>query len=294
MVFSFSLHAETKHRAAADFFFSDDTDGTETQKYLLGYERVFTEEQYFGVHAGVRSYHGEDAPVKDNNFDELKLVGRKNLSQKTYLQGSISFMDGDSWAPELYNATLVHTLNRKWKIDGYIDKEILDTASAIAKQYTIKTYGATADYTVNEIHAVAAGVYKQSIPDANSRTGSLLQYTYRPAWFEDGYFRLRAKQRNSDFDPIEYFSPDSLKQKHAIVGYESVIDQERNIIFKAELGQGRQIINGVSESAEEYILGLRGWIGNETYMDSYYGCTSDGGTSDYSYCYGRVVFNYLW
>lgn len=290
----FSLQAETQHRVIADYSFSDDTDNTQANKYFLGYERLFTQGEYAGILSGVRKYHGEDSIIKNNRFDEIKLVGRKNISAQTYLHGNISLLNGDGWSPELYNLTLVHALNTKWRIEGDLDKDILGTSSAIAKHYMIESYGVTADYSISEQHVLVAGLYQQSISDNNSREGRLLQYIHKPDWFENGYFKLRAKQRSSDFNPPEYFSPDDLKQYHVLVGYETLIDQERNLKFRIELGKGRQHIDGVSESAEEYLVGLHGWLMSTAYMDAQYGCTSDGGEDSYKYCHGRLVFNYLW
>lgn len=288
------VHAAEKNRAVADLFYSEDTDKTRVLNTMLGYERLFTDGQFIGVQAGVRRFHGEDAPVQNNSFNEARLTGRKNLARQTYVQGSLSQLSSSDWSPLLHSLTLSSTPNKTWHFELSSDKNVIETASAIVGQLTVQTYGANVDYALNARHMLIVGAYQQDISDHNKRTGTLLQYLYQPDWFKRGYFKLSAKQRRADFDPVEYFSPKDFKQYHLFAGYKTPIGKEKNLSFHAEVGVGRQYINDVGESAYEYRIGLRGWIKRRNYLDTSFGCTTDGGVDNYRYCNGRLVLNYLW
>lgn len=289
-----AAHAVEKHRAVADAFYSEDTDKTRVLNFMLGYEHLFDEGQFLGAQVGSRRFHGEDAPVQNNNFSEARLTGRKNLVRHTFIQGSLSKLSNKDWSPLLHNLVLSSTPNKTWHFELSSEKNVIETASAIAKQLTVHTYGANVDYALNEQHAFILGAYQQDISDHNKRTGTFLQYLYQPGWFKHGYFKLSGKQRRADFDPAEYFSPKDFKQYHLFIGYKAPLGSENNLRFHAEVGAGRQYINDVGEGAYEYRLGLRGWLYRQSYLDTNLGCTTDGGASNYRYCSGRLVFNYLW
>lgn len=283
-----------KNRAVAEALASGDTDNTRVHSYLLGYEHLFSNEQYFGLQVGNRHYHGEDAVKQNNDFSEARLSARTNLSEKTYVQGTLSQLDGQAWSPLLHNLLLVSKPNKTWRVELSSNRDVIETASAIAAQLSVQTYSASVDYVMNEHNMLVVGVYQQDISDGNKRIGGVLQYVYKPAWFKHGWFKLRAKQRNADFNPSEYFSPQEFKQYHLLAGYETRLDQGNSLRVRAHIGLGRQYIDGVGERAYEYLVGLRGWIRKFNYLDAVYYCTSDGGADNYRYCSGKLVWNYLW
>lgn len=286
--------AEPKHRTVADFFVSDDTDNTTVQHSSLGYEHLFSHEQFLGVHLGVQNFHGEDATVKNNHFDELSLVGRKNFSTHTYLQAMLSRLDGEGWTPLLHTLVLASSPAKPWHIEFSSEKNVIETASALARHLTVNTYSASAEYRINQQHIVLATIYQQDITDNNHRHGVVLQYQYKPAWFRHGYFKLRGKQRSADFDPVEYFSPADFSQYHVLVGYEKNLNKAQDLQLLAEAGIGQQYVNHAVESAYEYRLGVHGWIKRNNFLDTYYACTTDGGVNNYRYCSARLAYHLLW
>lgn len=286
--------AEVSHRTVANFFFSDDTDNTTMQLSSLGYEYLFSNEQFLGVHVGVQNFHGEDATVKNNDFNEVSLVGRKNLSTNTYLQAKLTRLDGKIWTPSLHTLLLASTPVKHWLVEFSTDKNMIETASALARHLIVNTYSASAEYIISKQHTVHATIYQQDITDNNKRHGVTLQYKYKPAWFNHGYFKLRGKQRSADFDAAEYFSPADFSQYHLLVGYEKNLNEAQNLHLLAEAGIGQQYINHVGEDAYEYRLGVRGWIKRHNFLDTYYACTTDGGLNNYRYCSARLVYHYLW
>ena len=289
-----AAESDVNHRAVADFFYSDDTDNTTVQHSSLGYEHLFTNEQFLGVHIGVQNFHGEDATVKDNKFDELSLVGRKNLSANSYLQAMLSRLEGDGWTPSLHTLVYASKLGTRWHIELSSEKNVIETASALARHLTVSTYSVSTEYKLNARQLVLATVYQQDISDNNQRNGMVLQYLYKPSWFKSGYFKLRGKQRSADFDPAEYFSPADFSQYHLLVGYKKNLNKAQNLQLLAEAGVGRQYINDVGESVYEYRLGVRGWVKQHNFLDTYYTCTTDDGENNYRYCSGRLVFHHLW
>ncbi len=295
-----AVAGDVNNRVVAEVFFSEDTDDTEYQKYLTGYDRLFSHKQYAGLRIGRRNYH-EDFSIDEKgiafdekDFNELKFLGRKNIGDSFYTEASISFLSGEDWDPVIYAINAVYKPDSHWRIESYVERELVDSIDAIEAENSFLVGGVVVDYNFLEEYTLVAGTSRQRFKDKNNRDAWLAQFMYSPKWFEGFTFKLEAKESKADFNPPEYFAPDTHKQYFAILRYMTALDSKRLWWLRLEGGPGKQYINDIKEDAMKYRIDIEGPITQSFNMDMYYGCTSDGGEEDYEYCYGGAALQYYW
>jgi hypothetical protein len=284
---------ERNNRTIAEYAFSDDTDGAHVDRYQAGYDRLFGGDQYLGFRLGRRNYH-EDIATHDEDFSEIKVVGRKNFSEQLYAEGSLSLLTGDDWSPLAFTLNSVYIPNWRWRFEGYLEREVIDSIAAIEDENMFLSAGAVADYYIDEEYLVVGGLSTQLTRDDNRRDGVMAQFVYIPKSLEGFLVKLEARYRTAKFDPPEYFFPDSHEQYFVIFRYVTGLGEEQTWLLRAEAGPGVQYINHVREEALKYRLSLEGPLTQDMNLTAIYGCSSDGGSQDYEYCYASLNLSYYW
>ena len=284
----------SNNRIVAEHFFSEDTDDAEYKKYLIGYDRLFEHSQFVGFRVGTRNYH-EDFATEEKNFDELTLLGRVNAGPTFYSRASLTLLAGeDEWDPVLFGLNAVFQPDESWRLEAYIERELIDSIAAINDENSFIVGGMVVDYAFLQEFTLVAGVSQQQFKDDNRKKGWLAQFLYSPGWFKGFTAKLEARESSADFNPPEYFAPDSHEQYFIILRYITALDNNKLWWLRLEGGPGRQTIDDVDESAAKYRIDLEGPITQSFNLDLYYGCTSDGGEDHYEYCYGGAELHYLW
>jgi len=284
---------ERSNRTVAEYAFSDDTDGAHVDIYQAGYDRLFEGQQYLGFRLGTRNYH-EDIATHDEDFSEVKLVGRKDYSEQLYAEGSLSLLKGDDWSPVTFSLNSVYVPNSSWRVEAYIEREVIDSIAANEDENMFLSVGAVADYYLDEEYLLVGGLSTQHTRDDNRRDGIMAQFVYIPKSLEGFLVKFEARYRTAKFDPPEYFFPDSHEQYFVLFRYVTGLGERQAWLLRAEAGPGIQYIDNESEDAFKYRLSLEGPLAEDMDLKALYGCSSDGGTDDYEYCYGSLNFSYYW
>lgn len=273
----------------AGYHYSYDTDYAKINEYYAGYHKLFDQGQFAGFQLGAGTF-------KDTNgtedFEFIRLEGRKNLSESLYVQGGIRYNISDEWSPLTGDVSAVWT-HTPYRLEVFYERSIVDSIRAINSEIISNTFGVSLDYSLTDEWLLTGVLYYQDITDGNGRTGETIQLTYSPKRIEGFYTKLRGKFRQSDFNPPEYFAPQTYERYDLLFGYKRSFDSD-NWVGYVEAGPGIQVIENISEFAYEYKVGVYGWITQSWKLNAFYGGTTDGGEEDYTYNWGGVQLNYYW
>lgn len=273
-----------------NFTFSTDSDNTTQTTTMIGYSKKLKNNRRIEFHQGVRRMSDRNGTM---SFDVSTGVVATKITSTIDGFSTWSRLNSRAWSPFVYSSGLVYQPGTRLYVEANTEKNIIDSIVGIANQLTITTNSVSVDYKVtDELTFVVAGL-NQIVNDGNRRLGSVGKIIYTPDNNSGYNIQLKIKTITSDFNPIEYFSPDKLQQKLIIVGYGRAILND-NWVIKGHIGGGEQAINGIKEFAYTYKVSMRGRSTDNVTSIASYECNDDKGDYGYSYCFGQLSATYSW
>ena len=289
-----SVTAQENWQASADYRWSRDSDEATFKGPLYGFDHLRSNRQFEGLRYGHRTYE-EPLTGGSASFKELHLTGRQNLSETVTASGSVILLDGDIWSPVLFNLNMVWEPAPKWRLEGYVEKDLLGTTTAaLEDEIDILITGVVIEYALTSQLSVLTNLTHMEFGDGNERERQALMAIWSLPWVEGLSLRGEVRQSKTDFNPAQYFAPATHDQAFASVRYVKALDEREYWWLLLEAGAGRQKINGISEEAHKYRISLDGPVTDRVSMKAEYACTSDGGNYQYEFCSGTVGLSYRW
>ena len=201
-------------------------------------------------------------------------------------------MYNSDWSFLTYDLTGTY-FDDKWWIEGGTDHGFIDSTLAIDSKITYDVYFLSVDRVLNDEWGVMGGVYQTNFSDSNSRLKFIEMVTYSPSYLDGIYFQAKFSQEGSDFNPPEYFAPDSKEQRMYYVKYVTRFWDDE-FVFKGHVGMGRQNIDDTEwEHADDIRLAVYGDIRENLNGEVFFQTTSDGGEYDYRWNHFGVRLDYL-
>lgn len=245
-----------------------------------------------------------DDPVGSEHFDVYRLTYESGLSAQTTLGARLLKLDGDGWSPWLGGIMLTHAPNDRWRFEGSIDRELIDSVPGIRQELTSDNFTLSADWRFAPQWTLVGALLHQSVDDGNDRNGGVLRLIYELPQIEGLTLQTRSRILRSDFDGVGYFSPPRLEEHLLLAGYSTAFLEDR-WVFSAVAGPGRQRFeddfgNTTRNDLHWVELKLRGWFNDHYGLESRGFCSNSGGPNtgapdnDYRYCSVQFSLLYSW
>ncbi|PLX86003.1 MAG: hypothetical protein C0617_02360 [Desulfuromonas sp.] len=290
----FAQGAHAGNRVTGGVEFSSDSDDADQYGVYLGYSHRFDDSAYkpeWGFRGGVLTLNDVSGSER---FKVLELNHRSDLSENIHLDLKGKLYQGDDWSPALYAANLVYGPTRKWYAEVFAERGIVDSVTSARLEYTVDTYGVSADYNITDEFTVVGALFTQDFSDGNDRLGRVGRIVYTPRnhdWFN---VQLKGRVLESDFNGIGYFSPDRLEEYFLLFGAAKAFGGD-NWVIRGLAGPGIQVIDDENKEAYWAEARLKGWFTPEFGLDTRFGCTTAQATSEsYRYCFGHANLIYAW
>ncbi len=286
-------------RVIMDNLYSDDSDNARQWRYYLGVDQSVDKPLAGGI-AGIRlgQWRLNDAVGKEQ-FDALKLQYDTGPARQWRSRVDITQLSGD-WSPTLGEVNISYKTPRPWYLEASVQRDIIDTVTAIRSRYRADTYSASVDYALTPELTLVGALYTQSISDSNNRTGKVARIIYSLPQIEGLNVQGRVKWVDSDFRGIGYFSPRKLREYMALVGYTRSILAER-WSAGALVGAGMQDIDSTDSNGLFYgEVKIKGWFSELLGLEAKASCSNAGGLStgqgsaNYRYCLGTLTLISVW
>ncbi|MBE0501684.1 MAG: hypothetical protein IBX47_09600 [Desulfuromonadales bacterium] len=275
-----------------------DSDNASTLELLAGYRQtlVTVGNSEFEMAGGDRTYF---EPGERERFSVGRLELRSDQNRSWQLKVRTDFLHGDNWSPLLPAAFFSSQPNDSWSVELSVEREVVDSVSAIQQRLHLDSYALSADYRINSSWTVVGAAIYQRFSDGNNKQGGIGRIIYSLQQLPNFNLQLKGRLIQSDRDSIDYFSPRTLREGFLLLGYAAPFADD-NWVIKLLGGPGIQKIDPFFEESQTKVaflgeLALHGWFNDSWQLVAKLGCTSANETRDaYQYWFTTMHLGYVW
>jgi hypothetical protein len=286
-------------RARLELQGSEDSDDARQQAYLaelLGPLPFGGTQAQWGLGGGYRLI---DDPVGREAFTRARGFAALEPAEHTRLQARTELLDGDDWSPVLGGASLGQRFSSSWAGEISVDRELVDTVTAVRERNLVTTWAGSLDYAWSPSWTVVVGANTQDLRDGNERHGRSLRLAWAPPQ-ADWNLQLRLRRIDSAFRGNGYFSPRRLEDALLTGTWHQPLAGDRYLLT-LRAGAGLQRIDrGDDEALYLAELRGRGWFSPHYGFEARASCSNTGGFNagpagdGYRYCDAVVSLIAAW
>lgn len=288
LVVTFSTLAQV--RATGEVVFSTDSDDTTVENYLIGGGHRGNKFD-FDILVGTLTVtdFAQDDLERVREFDQAKLKLSYRASEKYQAFGWLSRIQGDSYNAIIGEGSLVYVPNRTWRFEAGTGRSIVDSINAIDSIITVTSNSASVDWNFANDWTATASTVQQLFSDENTKSTYVARLIKTSSWLYglnyQGYYRFS----DSDFNPAQYFAPQSQHRAMAGIGYNRAFLNDK-FLFRSTVLYGKQWDDFTDSKALELKLSVRGYVTDNFYSSVDYIYTNDNGNINSGVDYWYEVF----
>lgn len=286
-------------RARLDLQTSEDSDRAHQQAYLaelLGPLPFGGAQAQWAVGGGYRLI---DDAVGREAFTRARASVALEPSEHTRLQARTELLDGDDWSPVLGGASLGRRFSSHWSGEVSVDRELVDTVTAVRARNLVTTWAGSLDYAWSPSWTIVVAANVQDLRDSNERHGRSLRLVWAPPQAEWN-LQLRLRRIDSEFRGAGYFSPRRLEDALFTGIVHRPLAGDRYLLSLRAGAGAQRIDRGDDEALYLAEVRGRGWFTDHYGFEARATCSNSGGFNTgpagdgYRYCEALLSLIAAW